>query len=112
MTGSHEAPAPQKTRTTISLPAKIVDRADDVMNQQGRTRSEFLRGCLKTIVILSEAEESTFNEAGRPIQLTPDRPVLLRTEGLIRHPLRDTMLRYIEECEFGGSEHGTRRFFD
>ena len=49
---------------------------------------ERLRGCLKIIVILSEAEESTFNEVDQPIPLTPDRPVLLRTEGLIRHPLR------------------------
>ena len=61
-TGSQEAHAPQKTRTiTVSLPAEIVVRADEVMKpmkQQGRSRSEFLR---------------------------------------------DSMLRYIEECEFGGT---------
>ncbi len=61
-----------------------------------------LRGCLKTIVflsaltgilsaptvILSEVEESTVNEADRPVPLTPDRSVLLWTQELIGRPLR------------------------
>ena len=49
-------------------------------------------------VLLSEAEESTFNEVDQPIPLTPDRPVLLRTEGLIRHPLRFLRLRSDDIC--------------
>ena len=35
---------PRTTRTiTFSLPPELADRVDEVMKQQGRTRSEFLR---------------------------------------------------------------------
>ena len=38
---------PRTTKTiTFSLPSDVADRVDEVMKQQGRTKSEFLRDAL------------------------------------------------------------------
>ena len=61
----------------------------------------------KNNVILSEAEESTVNEADWPILLTPDYLVLLRTKGLIRRPLRSCAKGRVGPPRQQGSPPGT-----
>ena len=57
---------PRTTKTiTFSLPPEMADRVDEVMKQQGRSRSEFLREAV--LRYIEECEWRQVLQSGAPV---------------------------------------------